>query len=251
MKFISYSLFGDNERYLSPLLEIAQANCYQGWSLVVYHDDTVPSAVLADLKSSGVLLMDVSGTHIHKINPRMWRLFAVDIYSVDAIIFRDSDSSLTQREKVLVDEWIEGEYGAHIIRDHPLHVSPIMAGMFGLKKNHFAKLNELLANKFCLGKRYNTDQIILNDKLYPAIRADTLVHTSFFKFKHEHSVPIECPIDDNFIGKVIGGEDPETYRIFAYGYSGCGFSYGLSKYLRYKVRPTLFFNKLFKGFINE
>jgi hypothetical protein len=51
VKVISYSLFGSNQRYITPLIVNARTikNYYPNWIIRVYHDDTVNTETLCIL----------------------------------------------------------------------------------------------------------------------------------------------------------------------------------------------------------
>jgi hypothetical protein len=64
----------------------------------------------------------------------MWRFEAIDDPEVEVMMSRDTDSRFWLREKLAVDEWLNSDCIFHIMRDHPYHFFPILAGMFGTKK---------------------------------------------------------------------------------------------------------------------
>ena len=47
--------------------------------------------------------------------------------------FRDLDSLVTPREGRAVSDWSTGKHTIHVMRDHPGHDMPILAGMWGAK----------------------------------------------------------------------------------------------------------------------
>ena len=52
---------------------------------------------------------------------------------MNIFISRDLDSCMTVRETAAVKEWLDSDKTFHIMRDHPDHVSNIIAGMWGIK----------------------------------------------------------------------------------------------------------------------
>ena len=48
-------------------------------------------------------------------------------------IFRDLDSRPSQREVNAVNEWLQSKHPFHVMRDHPGHDLPMLAGMWGIK----------------------------------------------------------------------------------------------------------------------
>ena len=61
-----------------------------------------------------------------------WRFQPNDDKEVERFIVRDSDSRITEREKIAVEEWEKEDKVLHIMRDHPHHNFHILAGMFGI-----------------------------------------------------------------------------------------------------------------------
>ena len=48
-------------------------------------------------------------------------------------LFRDLDSRPSRREMEAVEEWMLSKHVVHVMRDHPGHDMPILAGMWGVK----------------------------------------------------------------------------------------------------------------------
>ena len=68
-----------------------------------------------------------------EIFPTIWRFLPMLDLQVDAMMSRDLDSIINERESAAVLQWIKSPYAFHIMRDHPLHSKEIMAGLFGIK----------------------------------------------------------------------------------------------------------------------
>ncbi len=247
MKIISYSLYGNNPRYTVPLELNSNSihTYYPGWIIRVYHDDTVNRETLEKLKVSNVQLVNVNHPGILKFNlaPKFWRFLPILEDNINAIIVRDSDSIFTIREIHLVNEWLNSEASFHIIRDHKSHISPILAGMFGIKTPLFKTFaNELFKRSF-LTKRndYNSDQVFLADYLYPLVYKHSLIHTSFFAYSNEKYIKIsKCKVINGFIGSIFLDTDSSKQDLlFDYDFI-IGIPYYFSKLLRYRIRPVLY-----------
>jgi len=85
------------------------------------------------------------GAEIHfvdeqvRLAPRLWRYLIIDDRQVDVFIVRDSDSRLTQRDAIVVADWLrqkpESTAIFHCIRDHPFHSRvPVSAGLWGARR---------------------------------------------------------------------------------------------------------------------
>ena len=62
-------------------------------------------------------------------------------------LFRDLDSRPSHREMEAVSEWLLSKHVLHVMRDHPGHDMPILAGMWGMKLGR-GKSHTLLLSPF-------------------------------------------------------------------------------------------------------
>ena len=258
MKIISYSLYGNNHRYTTPIIINAKTvkDYYPGWTIRVYHDDTVSYEVLNILNQNEVQLININQSDVTRYNlaPKFWRFLPILENNLDAIIFRDADSIFSNRESELVNLWINSNYTFHIIRDHQLHISPILAGILGIKNNGFHILSKPLFNNLNITNKnnYNSDQIFLADYLYPLIQKDTLVHTSYFAFYSENYIRInKCEIPNGFIGAIFTENESGNDSIFFNYDFIVGIPFWFAKLLRYRIRPVLYLSYCYNYFSNK
>jgi hypothetical protein len=187
MRYISYSLWGDNELYNIGIVKNAEQvpEIYPGWQMIVYHDNSVPTETLNILENLNVKLVNVDG-HTHGM---FWRFFASDLVDCEYAIFRDGDSRLSIREKMAVDEWIESGKTIHVMRDHPAHQIPygnnglgILGGMWGIKGNTIPMKDSI--ENFSKNKTmgYGIDQTFLKT-IYNVFANDRCTHDDFFEKK--------------------------------------------------------------------
>ena len=100
------------------------------------------------------------------------------------MLIRDLDSPLTHRERAAVDDWLLSNKILHIMRDHPVHIHFILAGMWGFRPAHDRILSQLIFEKLhnaTLTKEYlgKGDQPFLLKELWPLVKNDSLIHDSF------------------------------------------------------------------------
>lgn len=204
MKLISFSLYGKEKIYSCGAIENARLarEIFPGWTVVFFVGKSVSEQILTNLMGLGseIFLVDEHEGPL----AMFWRFRATQIPGVSQIIFRDSDSRVSQREKVAVDEWSESGKALHIIRDHPSHGIPILGGMWGIQGlEAIAKLSDALANgagEFT--DAYGADQVFLERTIYPLFLDDSFVHDSFYKFeKFSQGLPPRS--HDEFIGERI------------------------------------------------
>lgn len=246
MKIISYSLYGIDARYTVPLDRNASSLhlYYPGWIVRVYHDDSVAKETLEKLELNNVQLVNINHPELLKYNlaPKFWRFLPILDKDVDVVIFRDSDSIFSQRESEFVNEWLCSDKNFHVIRDHQLHISPILAGMFGVKRDGFDLFSRVLFDKSDIASinNYNSDQIFLADYLYKDIVNLTLIHTAYFALSGEKYTRVNKNLEKNgFIGAVYLNNESSNDILFDYDFI-VGIPYWLAKLCRYKIRLVLY-----------
>jgi hypothetical protein len=207
MNYLSFSLWGDNPMYNVGTIRNAELwkEVYPDWQMVVYYDNTVPKETIDRLDELGVLTIDFTEKNIYGM---FWRFFAHDLENAEYCVFRDSDSRITVREKMAVDEWIESKKSIHIMRDHPAHGIPfgasslgILGGMWGIKTG-IVPLSDMIL-KFVNNKQlsYGADQTFLQT-IYSIFKDDQKVHDEFFEkqpfpIKREYGRFVGDRIDEN------------------------------------------------------
>ena len=219
-KIVSFSLFGSDPKYTIGAIQNAKiVSAWDDWECVIYLDDTVPQEIIKELEnicelkfplkeelfSENIMEFTVNSKSI-KSQP-IWRFYEGD--SENTVIFRDTDSRITQRDKCSVEEWLNSDKDFHIIRDHPLHDYEILAGMWGCKNGVLlGKMHSLISRWFLYksvkkGNFKFADQHFLSEFIFPLINDNNVcVHDPFFAKK---PFPENCPkrTHENYIGKVF------------------------------------------------
>lgn len=183
-KIISFSLWGQNPRYTIGALknqELAKV-IYPDWICRFYIGDNVPPDIMKKLElSSEVVKMkgyecDWKST--------FWRFLPAGEPDVDVMISRDTDSRLSMREKIAVDEWLASKSAFHLMRDHIYHHHEIMAGMWGVKNGILKNISELITNYEA--KSYKqSDQDFLKNVIYPKIKNNSIIHDELTNIRFE------------------------------------------------------------------
>jgi hypothetical protein len=216
MKYVSFSLWGDKPIYNVGAIKNSElvGEMYEGWKMIVFHDNTVPKKTLNVLEKNNVQLIDCTNIPYDSF----WRFFVSDYKDCEYAIFRDCDSRLSHREYLAVNEWIESGKTLHIMRDHPAHGVPfgasslgILAGMWGIK-GQVVNLRDMI-NEFTFDKKnyYGIDQSFLQI-IYNKFKNDYFVHDEFYEKK---PFPIKRE-NGRFVGERISiNETPVTqdYKI--------------------------------------
>lgn len=223
MKLISFTLYGDDPKYTHGLIENLkikeQEGLYEGWDVIVYHDDTVPSGILDILQYYKVFLRNVENFGIFRAS---WRFLAHDEPEVERFICRDADSRISKREELAVKQWEDSNKIIHIMRDHPHHATDntrIFAGMWGMTKCQFNMKNEILKYQQKAYDKYTddwpkqSDQHFLQYYIYNNYcnKETTLIHAAQDYMDRVHwknedwAIDFPTPIcqDKYFVGEIF------------------------------------------------
>lgn len=187
---LAFSLFGSNTRYTVGAIENSKLyrTVYPGWSMRVYHDNSVPSDVIDKLYANGVDLVNMSASPLRA--KTTWRFTAASDKTVARFCSRDTDSRLSLREKTAVDAWINSRKKFHVMRDHPSHTRQhmILAGMWCATGDAVPDMIQLL-HKRSLRDYYTQDQDFLNEAIWPIAQKSVIHHDSFSCEKHANAHP--------------------------------------------------------------
>jgi hypothetical protein len=186
-KVISYSLFGNDPKYIeTAILNLIQNKIVlPEWKSRFYISTDIPSDFIARAKAFGaeVLIVNDSG---HALNGTFWRFFVADDPNVQHYIVRDVDSIISQEEANLVTEWITSGKPFHIIRDFPTHTGLIMGGMWGGISGYLPNVQYLVSKYINNIKPQNRtrfdDQAFLTKELWKYIRNFHCSHDKAFGF---------------------------------------------------------------------
>ena len=183
-----YTIYGrDTDAYYLPMIKNIEVANDLDVVVIISTIEEDYSFVREFFKKYNIKIISFNG-YYHKKYPKMLRYLVPLYFDYENYFFKDSDSFVTLNEISIMEEWKGGGNSqAIIIRDHPLHISPIMAGMFGLKKpaaiNVASQVEEgFQTNVFDLKSPYNYDQLWLVDNVYPKIKSESSVYTSYFAY---------------------------------------------------------------------
>jgi len=177
---ISFSLWGENERYLRGARENIRAAryLYPGWRCRFYCADDVPAPFRTELLAEGgdVVLRAAPENFYEGL---FWRFEIADDDSVDRYLVRDADSIVSLRERMAVNEWLESDWHFHILRDGITHTELILAGLWGGVRGALPPLKPLMKAFPDNHQPSRTlDQLFLRTKVWPTARTSCLIHDS-------------------------------------------------------------------------
>jgi hypothetical protein len=204
-KVISFCLYGTAPSYQDGAIENIHA------AKIIYPDWVCRFYVSTEVKVETVDLMRKLGAEviikkrIADSDGMFWRFLAACDETVDIVIVRDTDSRLTTREKLAVDDWLNSDKNFHIMRDHPLHNTLIPGGMWGCRNYVLSNLNSYMKGwkQFERGD----DQKFLAKKIYPLVKNSLKIHTDLVAYEGEQITPFPSErIGSEFIGQYFRDE---------------------------------------------
>lgn len=207
-KAISYSLWGNNAKYLVGALANARLAqiLYPGWTCRFYVAREVPCWLTEKLSAASnteIVRVDAPGS----LAAAFWRFDICADSAFDVVIFRDTDSRPTVREKAMVEDWLRGGKSVHIIRDHPLHCERMLAGMWGCRSGGLRDI-KVQAERWEPKYNYGDDQAFLEAIIYSRFRLDMMVHDEFQHFKDEYTeLKIYRRTQYEFVGEIFDEND--------------------------------------------
>jgi hypothetical protein len=229
----SFSLFGHQDKYCKGLLKnIELIHRYfptaETW---VYVGNDISDNLILTLKT--LEKVNIIPTGKDGMINKFYRFFPIDTDTVSVCIVRDADSRIYERDRACIEEFIKSDKLAHIIRDHPNHHHPILAGTISIKKGLINNIHSL----FCQYREKNdvtsfwSDQDFLKSIFYPHVLASSMIHDDLqqlepYSMKTSFKVPIKSGLD--FIGQVYeydtnGNEYPKFDDFFSGGVYGSNF----------------------------
>lgn len=170
-KIISMSVWGDDPRYIigaKRQIELGK-KYYPDWKVRIYTDNVDNFQGYANVELEPITDLSYG---------MFWRFLPMFESEDNIVIVRDSDSRITIREKMCVDEWMESDKVFHTFKDHDAHYEfPIIGCSFGYKGSFGNDLLRVMINYMNTNKFYLSDQFFLRDYIYPVIKENTLLHS--------------------------------------------------------------------------
>ena len=148
----------------------------------------------------------------------MWRFDPLFEEDVEIVIARDTDSQISMREKVAVDEWLKSGKKFHIMRDHKYHgikylPGRILSGMFGARDGYLRSTKNLYDSMKNNAFKYGNDMKFL-DKIYDFVKNDMIVHDTHSHYKYENPLKFSVdPINGNTVGSYQCRNFPNANKI--------------------------------------
>lgn len=200
-KIIAYSLWGNNPKYIEGAkknIELAKMY-FPDWKIHLY----LSTNTIFDYISDNLQI--IHRTEKYSQDGCFWRFESCD--SDNIVIIRDLDDRLSDRHKFVVDEWLASDKDLHLIKDHPNHLYPVMAGLWGVRNGLLKDIKKYILmwnNK----DYYTTDQDFLKSLLINKFFIDkSFIHDSYKKiFGHEKTI-MKPRLNFEFLGDTFDEHD--------------------------------------------
>lgn len=189
MKIISYCLYGKEQIYRNGLLKnVDRARHYfPEWTVRVYVSDQVELEYLKLLERDNVEIVVKEETNY--LVGTVWRMLPLE-EGHEAVIIRDVDTRLFERDRLLVDDWLSTSHQFHICRDNPGYHYPIPGGLWGGRNAvlDIAAKFERWKKRILATNTFAYDLDFLQKHVYPVIRRDLVVYTEYTIWEGEQHI---------------------------------------------------------------
>ena len=221
MLFFTFSLYGENKIYTEGMIRNASilAKQFPSCRIQIYIADDVPVSARTKLSENpSVKLIEVQRKN--DIRNMFDRFECIDDPDCTVMIVRDADSRVHARDISCIEDFLASDKLLHIIRDHRAHRTPILGGLWGIRKSG---LDEPMINKiqkWTSGKTKfskGTDQFFLRDIIYPLLKSKAMIHDRYSFYETPDMLsPFRVPIQDKlFCGQVhCFTNDGEEYTVW-------------------------------------
>jgi len=202
-RIISFSLWGNNPRYLRGALRNALlvADLYPDWVCRFHVDDSAPKELLDTLVGLGAEVQLFSGpsTILSRLS---WRFLVANDPEVGYFLVRDCDSVISLREARAVQDWIDSGAYFHVMRDWWSHTDLMLAGLWGGVAGILPDMTDLLqAYRTDSLTTPNIDQWFLRDEIWPRVRVSCRVHDRCLRVGNATPFPGPLPASNHHVGQ--------------------------------------------------
>lgn len=219
-KVISFSLYGTVPKYCVGAvknLELA-VKLFPEFHCFFYVDSTVPVEVLNELKSHSRCKLISIGDNF--IPLRMQRFLAIDEPDVSIFLSRDVDSRLSERERFVIDDWLNRSEHFISIKDNPYYhnTHKMLAGMWGMKKSDKYGIKDKIQvwmreSGIKDSEDVTLDQQFLSDVIYPEAKNDLAYYDNFNLNREPFASNIKYRRNGyRFIGEVFDENDNPDFH---------------------------------------
>ena len=188
---IAFSLWGDRATYVEGAISNVglARTLYAGWVCRIYADSSVPQAAIDTLARDGAQVVMMPRAEGH--SGLFWRFLAADDAQVRYFLCRDADARLNTQEQAAVAAWLRSGQPFHIMRDALFHTELMLAGLWGGVGGRLRGIRTWIEQFYRPASHRWVDQDFLRAEVWPRIRAQTLIHDSWYDLFDAQQFPPE------------------------------------------------------------
>jgi tetratricopeptide (TPR) repeat protein len=213
-RLISFSVWGDNRAYLlgAAINVRLAARHFPGWIVRIYCPSSLDPTYVALYRGLGAELV-FADKDFPDVPSYFWRFLVADDGDTQLFLSRDADCRLSALEARLVGEWLQSGKHFHVMRDHVLHDTLMLAGMWGGVGSRQLQIRDRIGQYFrglssgTPTNKYGHDQRFLAGMVWPLVRPSVFVHDRFYATpgveSHRHSFDFDFGAGHVDIGKVV------------------------------------------------
>lgn len=200
---VAFSLYGRGERYFRGALLNVQSygRYFPEYTCRFYVASDIPRRLVDELHCAGAEVVVIASTGVDHYY-KFWRFHAAQDPAIDNYLIRDIDSTASQRERDLYEEFISSQRDFWIVRDHYSHNSRIMAGLWGGRRR--LRMEQWIRRGLWrYSNDWSRDQRFLSRVVYPRIVERALVHDVVRRFPDEKPVLTRVDTESwSFMGEI-------------------------------------------------
>jgi tetratricopeptide (TPR) repeat protein len=179
---ITYSLWGDSDRYLGTLLQNTKLrhDFYPGWTMRVHYEAGIRPSLIRDLRAAGCQLVEEPKQSL-LYQGLFWRFKVISDRSATRFQVRDADDLFSDKDAKAVGAWLKSDKYFHLMRDWFEQTDLVNAGLWGGVTGILPPVGQLLKQFKLSGPPSRmVDQQFLNDMVWPTIKQSILIHDSIY-----------------------------------------------------------------------
>lgn len=210
---VTFSLFGSDPMYTVGALKNIEIwrNSPLDVDCIFFVGPSVDHSVIRQLKEKTAYIQLVRDLpEDYTATFWRWDAFRLAENRYDYVLSRDVDSRPFEREYIAIEQWLASKMSVHVIRDHPYHGVPMLAGLFGVRSwmfgwfadrlplvppdDFYQWINAKYKRDYDSNDFYQVDQHWLRKNVYPHLRNQIFAHDSFYGFerkRYRHFLPFE------------------------------------------------------------
>lgn len=177
----SFCVFGSDKKYCFGMIKniIQIQDLFPEFSVFIHCGNDVPKSFIvsyASYQNVKIITHDVTGGRL-----MTYRFFTIDYPNVDIMITRDADSRFEKRDVWCIREFLNSNYAAFTVRDHPYHLRVMMGGLSGFRKIQIPGFNSMYDEyKHTLTDidMYESDQLFLEKCIYPYYKSSFIAYAN-------------------------------------------------------------------------